>query len=495
MVTMPSRSADADEARATQKRAALLFIEEFRNRNGARPNEGNGDGFGVPDGGPRYRAYTLGNFRDMPQVKEHLSDEEIFAIDVVARVLPFKTNSYVVDELIDWNDVPDDPIFVLNFPRKEMLEPWHFDEMAALVRRDAPKAEIDALANRIRLRLNPHPAGQMEHNVPELNGTKLTGMQHKYRETVLFFPSNGQTCHAYCTFCFRWPQFVGMDELKFAMRETELLVEYLRAHPEVSDVLFTGGDPMVMRTKNLERYIRPLLEANLPNLRTIRIGTKALGYWPYRFTTDEDADDVLRLFREVSDAGIHLAIMAHFNHDRELSTKAVEEAIRNIKKTGAEIRTQSPLMRNINDDPKVWSEMWRRQVDLGCIPYYMFIARDTGAQEYFSVPLVRAWEIFREAYTSVSGICRTVRGPSMSADPGKVQVLGVTEIGDRKVLTLRMLQGRDPDWAMRPFFAEYDPSAIWLSDLRPAFGEREFFWERELQDAYAADAREPAGIS
>ncbi len=495
MVTMPRRSADAHEARATQERAALLFIEQFRKRNGARPNEGNGDEYGVPDGGPRYKAYTLGNFRSIPQVKEHLSADQIFAIDVVARVLPFKTNCYVVDELIDWKDVPDDPIFVLNFPRKEMLEPRHFDAMAALVRRDAPKAEIDALANRIRLRLNPHPAGQMEHNVPEINGTKLTGMQHKYRETVLFFPSNGQTCHAYCTFCFRWPQFVGMDELKFAMRETELLVEYLRAHPEVSDVLFTGGDPMVMRTKNLERYIRPLLEAKLPSLRTIRIGTKALGYWPYRFTTDEDADDVLGLFREVSDAGIHLAVMAHFNHDRELSTKAVEEAIRNIKKTGAEIRTQSPLMRNINDDPRVWSEMWRRQVDLGCIPYYMFIARDTGAQQYFSVPLVRAWEIFREAYSSVSGVCRTVRGPSMSADPGKVQVLGVTEVGGRKVLTLRMLQGRNPDWALRPFFAEYDASAVWLSDLRPAFGETEFFWERELQEAYAADARTPAGVS
>jgi hypothetical protein len=83
----------------------------------------------------------------------------------------------------------------------------------------------------------------------------------------------------------------------------------------------------------------------------------------------------------------------------------------------------------------------------------------------------------------------------MSADPGKVQVLGVTEIGDRKVMTLRMLQGRNPDWALRPFFAEYDASAVWLSDLRPAFGEREFFWERELQESYSADVREPTEVS
>jgi hypothetical protein len=117
----------------------------------------------------------------------------------------------------------------------------------------------------------------------------------------------------------------------------------------------------------------------------------------------------------------------------------------------------------------------------------MFLARDTGAQQYFSVPLVRAWEIFRDAYKSVSGVARTARGPSMSADPGKVEVLGVTKVGGKKVFALRMLQGRNPDWAMRPFFAEYDPKAIWLSDLRPAFGEKRFFFEEELEKRYRED--------
>ena len=139
-------------------------------------------------------------------------------------------------------------------------------------------------------------------------------MQHKYKETVLFFPSQGQTCHAYCTFCFRWPQFTGMTDMKFAMKETESLVDYLHEHPEISDVLFTGGDPMIMRTKALRKYIEPLLEANLPNLSTIRIGTKSLSYWPYRYLTDPGANDVLRLFEKVIKAGKHLAIMAHFNH-------------------------------------------------------------------------------------------------------------------------------------------------------------------------------------
>jgi KamA family protein len=447
----------------------------------------------APSGVSRYQSYTLKNFRELPQVRR-LSEDQQFAIDVVGRVLPFKTNRYVVEELINWDDVPRDPIFVLNFPQREMLEPRHFDEMAALLRGGAGKSQIEAAANRIRLELNPHPAGQLDHNVPTLGGIQLTGMQHKYRETVLFFPSNGQTCHAYCTFCFRWPQFVGMDELRFAMRETELLVGYLREHPEVSDVLFTGGDPMIMRTRNLARYILPLLEAGLPNLRTIRIGTKSLGYWPNRFLTDEDADEALDLFRQITNSGLHLAIMAHFNHPRELSTDAAKEAIGRIRKTGAQIRTQSPLMRNINDSAEVWAEMWREQVQLGCIPYYMFAARDTGAQHYFSVPLVRAWEIFRDAHNSMSGLARTVRGPSMSADPGKVQVLGVTEIAGKKVIALRMLQGRDPNWAMRPFFAEYDERATWLTDLKPAFGEEKFFFEEELGRMYREDRARQRGL-
>jgi L-lysine 2,3-aminomutase len=234
-----------------------------------------------------------------------------------------------------------------------------------------------------------------------------------------------------------------------------------------------------MRAGTVAGFLRPILEARLPHLRTIRIGSKALSYWPYRFITDADADELLDLLREVRAAGLHLAFMAHFNHPRELSTPAVREAIDRLRDAGAEVRTQSPIMGHINDSPRLWAEMWREQVRLGCIPYYMFIARDTGAQHYFSVPLVRAQKIFREAHNSVSGLARTVRGPSMSAEPGKVEVMGVTKIGDEKVIALRMLQGRNPDWAMRPFFAEYDDRAIWLSDLRPAFGEERFFFEEE----------------
>ncbi len=432
---------------------------------------------------PSIKTYTLANFRELAQIQK-MSEEKKIEMEVVGNVLPFKTNTYVVEQLIDWNDIPNDPMYVLTFPQKEMLLSNHYDQMESTLKKTTDKKEIQEVANQIRLQLNPHPAGQMELNVPTLkDGTKLYGMQHKYKETCLFFPSQSQTCHAYCTFCFRWPQFVGMDEMKFAMREGEQLVQYLTEHPEISDVLFTGGDPMIMKAKMFSTYIDALLEANLPNLKTIRIGTKALSYWPYKFLIDDDADQTLDIFERVTNKGLHLALMAHFNHVTELKTGSVKAAIKRVRETGAQIRTQSPLLAHINEDADMWAEMWRQQVQLGCIPYYMFVVRDTGAQHYFGISLVKAHEIFRSAYKQVSGLGRTVRGPSMSATPGKVQVDGVATIKGKKVIILRFLQGRNPDWVGKPFCAEYDEKAIWLDDLKPAFEEK-FFFEDEFKAKY-----------
>ena len=425
---------------------------------------------------PKYRPITLQNLRDLPQASK-LTSEQLFDIQVVGSVLPFRSNNYVADHMIDWDDVDNDPFFTLNFCQKEMLKPRHYNAMADLIRSDAPKKKINELANKIRMELNPHPAGQQEHNLPELNGEKLTGMQHKYRETVLFFPSSGQVCHSYCTFCFRWAQFVGDKDLKIAARESNQLQDYLRAHPEVTDVLVTGGDPMVMKTRNLRAYLEPLLSDEFAHVRTIRIGTKALTFWPQRFVSDDDAEDLLALFAEIQAAGKHLALMAHYNHWKELEPEVAREAIRRVRQTGAQIRAQGPLLAHINDDASVWARLWQTQVELGIIPYYMFVERDTGARHYFEVPLVKAWEIYRDAMQQVSGIARTARGPSMSSHPGKVEVQGVTEINGEKVIALRMIQGRNPDWVQRPFFAKYDEQATWLNHLQPAFGEERFFFD------------------
>ena len=400
----------------------------------------------------------------------------------VASVLPFRVNNYVVEDLIDWANIPDDPMYQLTFPQPEMLRLPDYARMLGLIRRGASKAEIKAAAKRVQFTLNPHPAGQMELNVPRVGNALAPGIQHKYRETVLFFPAAGQTCHSYCTYCFRWAQFVGIDELKFAGRESKVLADYLREHQEVTSVLITGGDPMVMKTKVLRRYIEPLLDPSLEHVASIRIGTKALAYWPYRFVTDDDADDLRRLFEQIRDAGKHIAVMGHYSHPRELETEVAQEAVRRVQSAGATVRCQAPLIRHVNDSADLWADMWKRQVRLGAVPYYMFVERDTGPKNYFEVPLARAWEIFVDAYKQVSGLGRTVRGPSMSATPGKVLVSGVATVMGEEVLVLRFLQARNPDWVGRPFFAKYDPTATWLDDLEPAFDEAAFFFEEEQRE-------------
>ena len=433
-----------------------------------------------PDAPRRFRVFTERTLDNIEQLAV-LPAETRFEMKVVASVLPFRVNEYVLDELIDWNAAPDDPLFRLTFPQRGMLNPGDFDRIADLIRREVPDPELRQAIAEVRAGLNPHPAGQLAMNVPIHNGEQLSGLQHKYRETVLFFPSQGQTCHSYCTFCFRWAQFIGDKDLKMANREASALHDYLREHTEVSDLLMTGGDPMVMKTRHLRGYLEDLTRPEFDHIQTIRIGTKALTFWPQRFVTDKDADELIELLTELVQAGKHVAVMAHYNHWRELETDIARQAIERVRATGAQIRSQGPVLNNINNDPADWARMWNTQVRLGIVPYYMFVERDTGARHYFELPLARAYEVYREAMKSVSGLGRTARGPSMSAGPGKVEVQGITEVNGEKVFVLRFIQARNPDWVQRPFFARFDDQAGWLDQLKPAFGEEKFFFEDEYE--------------
>ncbi|ESK92528.1 l-lysine -aminomutase [Moniliophthora roreri MCA 2997] len=347
-----------------------------------------------------------------------------------ASVFPMRANNYVVEELIDWSRVPDDPIFKLVFPQPDMLEPDQLHAVRSAIERGASKSELRDLA------------------------AQFTA--------------------------------VGSDQ-QFQSKDVTQLVDYLKANRDVTDILFTGGDPMVMHTQQFARYVDALLSSpGTENLATIRIGSKSLSYWPYRYLTDPDAGEMLKLFEKIVKSGRHLSIMAHFSHPVELQGVAVQEAMRRIRATGANIRCQAPLIRQVNDQPHIWADMWRTQTRLGAIPYYMFVERDTGAKHYFEVPLARAFDIYREAISSVAGTARTVQGPSMSASPGKIQVVGITTIntpsGPEKVFILRFLQARNPAWMKETFFAKFDEKASWLNDLKPAFGEKEFFYEKEYRE-------------
>jgi len=391
-------------------------------------------------------------------------------IEIVSRVLPFKANNYVVDYLIDWANYETDPCYILTFPNRHMLPEKNYKEVKHAVVSGKSEAEITRLANRIRMSLNPHPA-QQQSNIPRLDGEPLPGVQHKYEDIVLFFPTQGQTCHANCTFCFRWPQFVKDLDLQFSMKEIDQVAEYIKQHESVHEILFTGGDPMIMSPKTIRKYIDTLFAADLPNLKTIRFGTKSLTWWPFVFLPqyNEEGQEMLDVFKHIVDSGYHLSIMAHFNHYQEMSNEAVAEAVRNIKDTGAEIRTQSPLLRHINSSSDIWAKMWDQQVNMGMVPYYMFIERETGPFEYFQVPLAEAYQIYTDAIRETSSLAKTVTAPSMSAAMGKAQVMGIIEnpLNGEKYFRIQYIRHRDKSKSYKPFLMHYDDKATWIDQLKP----------------------------
>jgi L-lysine 2,3-aminomutase len=381
-------------------------------------------------------------------------------VELFSRVLPFRVNEYVLSELIGWDRVPDDPMFQLVFPQPGMLTTDDEDLLATTHGGSAERQVVES----IRQRLNPHPAGQVELNVPSDASGNIPGVQHKYRETVLYFPAAGQTCHAYCTYCFRWAQFVGDARTRFAAADPGRLVAYLNHHPGVSDVLVTGGDPLIMSVDRLKSHILPLLAVE--TIRTIRIGTKSLAYWPRRFVTDADADETLRLFEKVVSAGKTLAVMAHFSHASELATSLSRLAVERVRATGAVIYCQAPVIAKVNNTSDAWLRLWTEQIKVGAVPYYLFVPRDTGPRDYFKVSLADAVDIFAGAYRALPGLARTVRGPVMSTTAGKIVTDGVEEIDGSKYFRLRFLQARDPSIVGRPFRAALDTNASWIDDLR-----------------------------
>ena len=408
---------------------------------------------------------------------DRLKPEELDDLEILIKIFPFKVSRYVLDELIDWDNRKIDPIFRLVFPQRAMLKDEHWELITAAQSWDKQRKAVQA----IRRELNPHPDGQIS-NIPKIGNRQFGGIQHKYKETVLFFPAQGQSCHSFCTYCFRWAQFVNLgDEHKFKSKDHSDLFDYLSEHEEVTDILFSGGDPMFMTNEQLCSYLDILLTPELDHVTNIRIGTKALSFYPQRFLGAKH-DPLFRKIDTLIKNGKHIALMAHFSHPRELKTEKVVQAISRLRNAGVEIRTQAPLIRGINNSASVWRKMWNKTVRLGMIPYYMFVERDTGAHHYFSVPLSEAYSIFTEAYSKVSGLAKTVRGPSMSANPGKILIDGIIEVNGEKKFVLKFLQARNPKLVNKTFLAKYNAEATWFDELE--LDTITFSYNDELSDTY-----------
>jgi L-lysine 2,3-aminomutase len=351
--------------------------------------------------------------------------------------------SYVADELIDWSAAPDDPIYRLVVPGGDMP-------------REAGAGQAAGSLSPGRARRRP---GEQV----------LPGVHRSYHDTVSVFAPPGPA-GSFGTTCPGRDRPTSGPGPVMPAGDVPRLAGYLAAHPEVSVVEFAGADPLTMNTSALRHFIEPLLAAE--HLVSVRLRTAALACWPYRFTAGSDADELLRLFDQVSAGDKTLALIADLSHPRELEPDPAREAVRRIRSTGAVIYADGTLAGTVNDAPGVWAALWRTQARLGMIPRTTALVPVTGPRTHFRVTLARAQQIFATAYANVSGLARTVRGPAMRDERGLVCIEGTVVADGRKVFVLRYLQARDPGLAGTPFFAAFSADAAWLTDLRPAPGTR-----------------------
>jgi lysine 2,3-aminomutase len=334
-------------------------------------------------------------------------------LDRVARQYAFRVNDYYLD-LIDWSD-PADPIRRLVIPDAAELNEWG------------------------RLDASDEAANTVAH-----------GVQHKYRDTALVLTAS--TCAAYCRYCFRKRLF--MRHNTETARDFQPAYDYIARHEEITDVLLTGGDPLVLKTQRLAPVMRRF--AGMAHIRTLRIGSKIPAFYPFRILDDPS---LMKLISDVVDQGTAVYLMAHFDHPREL-TEAAREAIASLQQAGAHVVNQCPLIRGVNDDPEVLADLFETMTELGAPQYYLFQGRPTSGNQAYDVPLVEGWTVFDRARRKCSGLSRRMRY-SMSHATGKIEVLGV----DDSHIWLRYHRARDAALESKVMVCERDDEAFWLDDL------------------------------
>ena len=350
----------------------------------------------------------------IPQIPEDVRKD----LERVTQKYVFRANDYYLG-LIDWDD-PKDPIRQLIIPRIEELDDW---------------GKLDA-SN-------------------EAAVTVEKGVQHKYRDTALLLCN--EVCGAYCRYCFRKRLF--MDDNDEVSIDVSKGLEYIRKHPEINNVLLTGGDPLLMATRRLRDIFKRIRE--IPHVHIIRIGTKMPAFNPWRVIDDPD---LLEAISENSKGDRRIYIMAHFDHPRELTPEAVR-GIEMLQQAGAVVVNQCPLIRGINDDPAVLREMFEKLSYIGAPQYYVFQGRPTGGNAPYEVPIVRGYFIVEEAKSKVSGLAKCARF-SMSHETGKIEIVGV----DERHIYMRYHRALRPEDEGRFMVFERDDEAYWLDQLKPVSG-------------------------
>ncbi|ADU50541.1 L-lysine 2,3-aminomutase [Thermaerobacter marianensis DSM 12885] len=359
----------------------------------------------------------MGRYRTDIREIEQLAAEERQRLRPVTETYVFRVNDYYLS-LIDWDD-PDDPIRRIVIPSEVELAEY----------------------------------GSLDPSDEESNYV-APGCQHKYGPTALLLVS--KVCGAYCRFCFRKRLFREDVEEHHVSMDVEPGLRYIAAHPEITNVLLTGGDPLMLSPRRLDQILTRLRA--IPHVKVIRIGTKIPAFEPMRVTDNPELLEVLRRHSR-ADARIHFSL--HFNHPREMTEEALRCIIA-LQEVGVTLVNQTPLLRRVNDDPAVLAELLERLTWWGIAPYYIFQNRPVAGNADFVVPLREGYRIVEQAKARVSGYAKRVRYV-MSHATGKIEILAVE--GER--IYLKYHQARNPEDYGRFLVCRLTDDAAWFDDLQP----------------------------
>ncbi|MGW8194042.1 MAG: KamA family radical SAM protein [Desulforhopalus sp.] len=212
---------------------------------------------------------------------------------------------------------------------------------------------------------------------------------HKYPDRVLFLVSN--VCAMYCRFCTR-KRKVGTDRMVISQQTLQKGYEYLHDHPEIREVLLSGGDPLLLVDDQIGSILTRLRK--IPSVEVIRIGTRVPAVLPMRVTP-----------KLVSILKSHhpLYINTHFNHPREITPES-SRACAMLADGGIPLGCQTVLLKGVNDNPETIKQLMLGLLRIRVKPYYLFQADLTRGTNHFRTTTEKGIEIMRHLYGHISGM-------------------------------------------------------------------------------------------
>jgi len=252
------------------------------------------------------------------------------------------------------------------------------------------------------------PACLSEDPLEENEDMPVPGLVHRYPDRALIIATT--TCSMYCRHCTR-KRVAGTREATISQQRLRQVHEYLLTHPDIHDVIISGGDPLTMNTDALERVLSTL--RSIPSVQVIRIGTRTPVVLPQRIT--DELVDMLKKYHP-------LWINTHFNHPNELTAQAVA-ACTKLADAGIPLGNQSVLLKGINDNPQVFEQLCRGLIRMRVRPYYLFQCDLVKGVEHFRTPLSRGIEIMEYLRGRLSGIAIPTFVVDAPHGGGKIPVL------------------------------------------------------------------------